>query len=102
MTTNFQLRVWRALAEIPRGRVTTYGEIARHLGAPRAARAVGSACGANPHLVKVPCHRVVNADGTVGQYAGGAKTKVDLLRKEGVKIHAGKVANFDAQFFTYG
>ena len=59
----FNKKVWAALKLIPRGRVTTYKELAKYLGKPKAARAVGNACGANPDAPRVPCHRVVRSDG---------------------------------------
>ncbi|BAW06219.1 cysteine methyltransferase [Nocardia seriolae] len=83
--TEFQRRVWRALDEIPYGRTTTYGEIARRIGAPRAAvRAVGSAIGANPLLIVRPCHRVIGVDGSLTGYAGGVERKQRLLELERV------------------
>jgi len=82
--TRFQVRVWSALRAIPRGEVRTYGAVARAVGAPRATRAVGSACGANPVAIVVPCHRVVPASGGVGAYAYGAGRKRLLLGREGV------------------
>jgi O-6-methylguanine DNA methyltransferase len=82
--TPFQLRVWNALREIPRGRTTTYGAIAAGLGlAPVAARAVGAACGANPVGLIVPCHRVVAASGGLGGYYWGLDRKQALLEWEG-------------------
>ena len=94
MATEFQITVWEKLKEIPKGRVVTYGELAKALGRPRASRAVGSACGANPNLVKVPCHRVVASTGLVGHYAGGKKAKIDLLQKEGIEIQKEKIQDF--------
>ena len=81
--TPFQQRVWAALAAIPYGQTVSYGELAARLGAPRAARAVGRACGANPICVLVPCHRVVGADGSLTGFAFGAKRKAQLLVLEG-------------------
>lgn len=80
--TVFQRRVWDALCRIPRGETRTYGEIARALGAPRAARAVGSACGANPVALLVPCHRAIRNDGGLAGYAWGLGTKQRLLEIE--------------------
>ncbi|MEC3918937.1 methylated-DNA--[protein]-cysteine S-methyltransferase [Nocardia sp. CDC160] len=81
--TEFQRRVWRAIDEIPYGGTTTYGEIARRIGASRAAvRAVGSAIGANPLLIVRPCHRVIGADGSLTGYAGGVERKQRLLELE--------------------
>ncbi|MGW4247933.1 methylated-DNA--[protein]-cysteine S-methyltransferase [Nocardia sp. NPDC004722] len=83
--TEFQRRVWQALEEIPYGSTITYGEIARRIGAPRAAvRAVGSAIGANPLLIVRPCHRVIGADGSLTGYAGGVERKQRLLELERV------------------
>lgn len=78
----FELRVWRALAEIPYGETVSYGEIARRVGAPTAARAVGLANGRNPIAVIVPCHRVIGADGSLTGYGGGLERKRLLLELE--------------------
>lgn len=80
--TVFQRRVWDALRRIPRGETRTYSEIARAIGAPAAVRAVGSACGANPVALVVPCHRAVRADGGLGGYAWGIERKRRLLEFE--------------------
>jgi AraC family transcriptional regulator, regulatory protein of adaptative response / methylated-DNA-[protein]-cysteine methyltransferase len=80
--TAFQQRVWRALRDIPRGDTVTYSELARRIGEPRAARAVGLACGANPLAVAVPCHRVVRSDGGLGGYRWGLARKTALLSRE--------------------
>jgi AraC family transcriptional regulator, regulatory protein of adaptative response / methylated-DNA-[protein]-cysteine methyltransferase len=80
--TEFQRRVWRVLREIPAGSTTTYARLAERLGAPRAARAVGSACGANPLAIAVPCHRVLRADGSLSGYRWGLRRKAELLRRE--------------------
>ncbi|AYF75936.1 methylated-DNA--[protein]-cysteine S-methyltransferase [Nocardia yunnanensis] len=83
--TEFQRKVWGAVEGIPYGSTTTYGEIARRIGAPRAAvRAVGSAIGANPLLIVRPCHRVIGADGSLTGYAGGVESKRQLLALERV------------------
>ena len=82
--TAFQRRIWRELRRIPRGRVMTYGEVARVIGKPGAARAVGAACRANPLPIFVPCHRVV-ARGGPGGYSAGAGWKEYLLGLERVR-----------------
>lgn len=84
----FDRKVWKACAEIPKGQVRTYGWIARRVGKPAAARAVGRALGRNPFAPTVPCHRVVGADGRLTGYsgAGGLKRKRLLLRAEGVPV----------------
>jgi AraC family transcriptional regulator of adaptative response/methylated-DNA-[protein]-cysteine methyltransferase len=80
--TVFQRRVWDELRRIPRGETRTYSEIARAIGAPAAVRAVGSACGANPVALVVPCHRAVRTDGGLGGYAWGVQRKKKLLKLE--------------------
>lgn len=82
MGTAFQQKVWRELRNIPRGTTLTYSEIARRIGAPRAVRAVGTACGKNPVAVAVPCHRVVREDGSLGGYRWGLERKEQLLAQE--------------------
>ena len=78
----FQERVWRALERIPYGTTVTYGELARRLGSPAAARAVGLANGRNPISIVVPCHRVVGAGGRLTGYGGGLEAKAWLLAHE--------------------
>lgn len=86
-TTEFRRRVWQRLREIPRGRVVSYGELARELGGGSgAARAVGGAVGSNPLPIVIPCHRVVRADGGLGGFGGGLPRKAALLRLEGVDV----------------
>jgi AraC family transcriptional regulator of adaptative response/methylated-DNA-[protein]-cysteine methyltransferase len=80
--TPFQRRVWEALRAIPCGAVASYGEVAAALGAPRAARAVAAACGANALAVVVPCHRVGPADGSLGGFRWGAARKLALRARE--------------------
>jgi O-6-methylguanine DNA methyltransferase len=84
--TVFQRKVWNALQKIARGRTQSYGEIARAIGKPKAVRAVGGACGANPIPVLVPCHRVLAANGKIGGFSGGLDWKRKLLAREGVKF----------------
>jgi methylated-DNA-[protein]-cysteine S-methyltransferase len=89
----FQASVLRAEYGIPRGRVSTYNLIARHLGKPSAARAVGRGLATNPFPIIIPCHRAVRCDGAIGGYQGGPAMKRALLEMEGIKFDAsGKVA----------
>lgn len=83
--TPFQKRVWDALQQIPLGGTKSYGEMAAALEMPKAARAVGSACGANPIPLLIPCHRVLAANSGLGGYSGGLDWKKRLLAIEGVK-----------------
>lgn len=80
--TAFQWRVWQALTRIPAGETRSYADIARAIGEPRAARAVGHACGSNKLAFIVPCHRVVRADGTPGGWRWGVARKQKLLNRE--------------------
>ena len=84
--TNFQLKVWEALLRIPPGRMSTYGEIARHLGSPGAARTVGNAVGANPIAYLIPCHRVIRQTGAVGDYRWGSTRKRALIGWEAARV----------------
>lgn len=83
--TPFQFRVLEAISVVPYGATATYGEIADRIGSPRAARAVGAACGANPIPLIIPCHRVVSSAG-LGGYGGGLELKRKLLHHEGVSL----------------
>jgi methylated-DNA-[protein]-cysteine S-methyltransferase len=80
--TRFQLSAWHALADIPYGATTTYGQQARALGTPNAARAVGAANGANPVCIVLPCHRVIGANGSLTGFGGGLAIKQWLLDHE--------------------
>ena len=80
--TAFQRRVWEALCRIPRGETKTYAEVAREVGAPNAARAVGRACATNPVAIVIPCHRVVRGSGALGGYAHGLPVKRAILDRE--------------------
>jgi O-6-methylguanine DNA methyltransferase len=80
--TPFQRKVWAALLQIPAGQTESYGRIAAALGAPKAARAVGSACAANPIPLLIPCHRVIAAGGGLGGFSGGLHWKRRLLARE--------------------
>jgi O-6-methylguanine DNA methyltransferase len=82
----FHQRVWQTLTNIPYGHTVSYGDLARALGAPKAARAVGAACGANPVPIIAPCHRVLGSDGSLHGFGGGLPVKAWLLRHEGVLL----------------
>ena len=84
--TVFQHQVWQALAMIPFGRFTSYADIARFIGKPQSARAVGMAVGRNPLGIFLPCHRVVASNGALTGYAGGLDRKVALLKIEGTLL----------------
>lgn len=88
--TEFEKSVYNITKKVPRGMVTTYASIACAAGKSRAARAVGNALNKNP-FCDVPCHRVVRSDGKVGGFSRGSYLKLNLLKKEGVKISGCKV-----------
>ena len=80
--SDFELRVWAALRQIPAGETASYGEIAARIGAPRETREVGEACAANTLAILIPCHRVVKKDGSIAGYRWGVKRKRALLARE--------------------
>ena len=80
--TPFQRRVWDALAGLPAGVTTTYGDLAAQLGVPDGARAIAAACAANPVAVAIPCHRVIRRNGSLSGYRWGVDRKVALLARE--------------------
>jgi len=100
--SNFSQKVYALTRLIPKGRVATYGQIAKALKIPGAARAVGNALNRNPFAPQVPCHRVVRASGEVGGFASGPKRKISILRKEGVIIKNGRIdlSKYGCQFKT--
>jgi len=93
--TEFERSVLAELKNIPLGRVTTYQNLAKRLGKPNAARAVGNALNKNPHAPKVPCHRVVKSNGEIGGYVFGIKKKIGILKSESVEVKDGRVLNFE-------
>ena len=105
MRMTFDEKVWKLMQRVPKGRVTTYSMIAKKL-KTRAYRAVGNACRKNPYAPRVPCHRVVRSDGTVGGFGGktSGKTvekKIQMLRNEDVEIKNGKIINFEKVLFRF-
>ena len=86
--TPFQVKVWKYLKTIPKGKVITYKQLAKAIKMPKAVRAVANACAKNPYAPKIPCHRVIRSDGGLGGYSGvgGIRQKIRLLRSEKVKI----------------
>ena len=86
--TPFQVKVWKYLKTIPKGKVITYKQLAKAINMPEAARAVANACAKNPYAPKIPCHRVIRSDGGLGGYSGrgGIREKIRLLKSEKIKI----------------
>ena len=83
--TEFQINVWEEIKKIPKGQTKTYKDIALALKKPKSSRAVANACGKNPLLIEIPCHRVIRSDGKLGGYSGkgGINQKRKLLKEEG-------------------
>ena len=98
--TPFQKRCYALLLQIPKGKVTSYGELARALKTP-GFRAVGQCVGANPFAPEIPCHRVVRSDGNLGGYSGGLSKKRALLKQEGIEIRSGKISDFREHFHSF-
>ena len=86
--TKFQVKVWKYLKTIPKGKVKTYKQVAIGINRPKSARAVGNACAKNPYAPEVPCHRVISSNGSLGGFSspGCLKTKKKLLKKEGFSL----------------
>jgi len=96
----FDQRVWQLLKRIPKGKITTYKLLARALNC-RGYRAVGNACHRNPYAPNIPCHRVVNSNGSLGGYGGGLRKKKRLLKREGVIIKNNTIRNFEQYLFKF-
>jgi methylated-DNA-[protein]-cysteine S-methyltransferase len=101
MNNSFSKYVLSIVEMIPRGKISTYADIARIVGKPKAYRAVANAIGKNPQLIKIPCHRVIRSNGEVGGYAQGTKKKIELLRKEGIKVVKGRVVGLAEKLYRF-
>jgi methylated-DNA-[protein]-cysteine S-methyltransferase len=97
--TRFELLCYDILCQVPKGKVTTYQLLAKAM-KTRGARAVGNALNKNPFAPKVPCHRVVRSDGSLGGFANGAEEKKKLLVREGVRVHGDKIAELEKVLFS--
>ncbi len=95
ISMDFTRKAHKAVARIPKGKVSTYAQVAKAVGKPKAARAVGNALNKSPGMPQCPCHRVVKSDGRVGGFASGSKKKMALLSSEGISFDKGKIRGFD-------
>ncbi|MGC2668380.1 MAG: MGMT family protein [Candidatus Nitrosopolaris sp.] len=93
--------VYVLLSKIPPGKVSTYGDIAKALGHPKAARAIGRIIANNPNPISIPCHRVVKSNGEIGGFAYGEQRKREILEKEGIKFQNRIVENFEEQRLSF-
>jgi len=91
---NLDEKVYKKLLQVPKGKITTYGELAKAVGLQNGQRAIGKIMNKNPYPVIIPCHRVVRSNGTIGGYAFGQDVKTNMLIKEGIKIHNRKILDF--------
>ena len=97
---SFYEKCYSILKKVPKGKITTYKEIANALGT-KAYRAVGNAMNKNPYAPKVCCHRVVKTNGNVGGFASGTNKKIQMLKKEGIKVKNGKIENFNKVLWRF-
>ena len=97
--TRFQSDCYEALKKVPKGKVITYGGLARMIGRPKAHRAVGSAMNKNPYAPQVPCHRVVKSNGDLGGFATDIEVKIKRLQEEGVMVSDNKIVDFRSTLF---
>ena len=94
-------KVYKKLLQVPKGKVTTYGELAKAVGLKNGQRAIGMIMKKNLFPVIVPCHRVVKSDGKIGGYEYGERVKSKMLANEGIKIKDGKIIDFDKERFYF-
>ena len=94
-------RVYKKLLLVPKGKITTYGELSKAVGLKNGQRAIGMIMKKNPFPVIVPCHRVVKSNGKIGGYVYGEKVKSQMLVNEGIKINNGKIIDFDNEKFYF-
>jgi methylated-DNA-[protein]-cysteine S-methyltransferase len=92
---NLEHKVYEKLLKVPKGKVTTYSELAKAVGLKNGQRAIGRIMNKNPFPVIVPCHRVILSNGKIGGYAWGENVKTNMLSKEGIKIKNGKILDSD-------
>ncbi|RNJ77284.1 MAG: MGMT family protein [Nitrosopumilus sp. B06] len=98
---NLQQKIYKKLLDVPRGKVTTYGELARAVGLFNGQRVVGNIMNKNPYPVIIPCHRVVMSDGKIGGYAYGEHVKAKMLHDEGINIERGRISDFEKKLHRF-
>lgn len=94
-------KVYKKLLEVPKGKVTTYGELAKAIGLKNGQRVIGRIMNKNPYPVIIPCHRVIKSDGKIGGYAWGEKVKAKMLSDEGIKIKNGKILDVKKDIYRF-
>lgn len=98
---NLDKKIYKKLLEVPKGKITTYGELAKAVGLKNGQRAVGKIMNKNPYPVIIPCHRVVKSDGKVGGYAYGEEIKSGMLIREGIIIKNGKIMDLENKIYRF-
>ena len=98
---NLQQKIFKKLLEVPKGQITTYGELSKAVGMKNGQRAVGKIMNKNPYPVIIPCHRVVMSTGKIGGYAYGEHIKTKMLVDEGIEIKDGKIVNLEDRIYRF-
>ena len=98
---NLEEKVYKKLLNVPKGQITTYGDLANAVGLKNGQRLIGKIMNKNPYPVLIPCHRVVMSTGKIGGYAYGEHVKMKMLSDEGIEIINGKIENFDNKLFRF-
>ena len=98
---NLEQKVYKKLLEVPKGQITTYGELAKAVGLKNGQRIIGKIMNKNPYPVIVPCHRVVMSTGKVGGYAYGENIKTKMLNDEGIQIKNGKILDLENRVYRF-
>lgn len=98
---NLDKKIYKKLLEVPKGKITTYGELAKAVGLKNGQRAVGKIMNKNPYPVIIPCHRVVKSDGKIGGYAYGEEIKSNMLSREGIIIKNGKILDLENKIYRF-
>ena len=98
---NLQQKIYKKLLEVPKGQITTYGELAKAVGLKNGQRAVGKIMNKNPYPVIIPCHRVIMSTGKIGGYAYGEHVKIKMLNDEGIKIENGKIVELENKIYRF-
>ncbi len=98
---NLEQKIYKKLLEVPKGQITTYGELAKAVGLKNGQRTVGKIMNKNPYPVIIPCHRVVMSTGKIGGYAYGENIKTKLLNDEGIQIKNGKIIDLENKVYRF-
>jgi len=98
---NLEKKVYKKLSEVPKGKITTYGELSKAVGLKNGQRVIGQIMKKNQFPVIIPCHRVVKSDGKIGGYAYGNQVKSKMLTLEGIQIHDGKIQDFKKKMYRF-